>query len=57
MERDNAQQMINKEVSACKASTTLQEGNQSPKYSGHESAASGGPDKSAAGPKGVGATK
>ena len=57
MERDNAQSMINQKVSSVKASTALQADNQSPKYSGHESAASGGPDKSAAGPKGVGATK
>jgi hypothetical protein len=50
---DNSQSEINKAVSAVKSSTDLNDANQSPKYSGHESASYGnGPDKSAAVPGG-----
>ena len=50
LEKDNAKQAVRDHAEAVKRSTTLQSENQSPKFSGHESApyGEGGPD--AAGP-------
>jgi hypothetical protein len=55
MEKDNSLSMINQKVNEVKAAIQLDEASQSPQYSGHESADYGpGPDKSVAGPHGVG---
>lgn len=55
MEKDNSQSMIDACVSEVKAAVRLEEGNQSPEFSGHESADYGsGPDKGVAGPHSVG---
>jgi hypothetical protein len=54
-EKDNSESMIQAKVSEMKSAVRLDPESQSPEYSGHESADYGpGPDKSAAGPHGVG---
>lgn len=54
-EKDSAASQVASKVSEVKGSTRLDSESQSPEFSGHESADYGsGPDKSAAGPKGVG---
>ena len=54
-EKDTAASQVASAVSEVKSSTRLDTESQSPKFSGHESADYGsGPDKSAAGPRGVG---
>lgn len=54
-EKDNSMSMVQSAASEVKSAVRLDPESQSPEYSGHESADYGsGPDKSAAGPKGVG---
>lgn len=55
MERDNSKAMIDAKVAEVKGAVRLDEGSQQMEFDGHASADYGnGPDKSAAGPHGVG---